>query len=554
MSRTFGISLGADVVCGAILTRDRSRGDSFDFRMLAVDRRREVGDLVIACADLLGGLSGGTPDRIAVTYRSRTQALSVRAVSDRRITLVPEATAAIACLRATGELGGRQRVAIVDVGATGTATSVVDLTEGDAAEPKVLSYEHTREMSGAAFDDLLDQVIRNRQPIDPDIDRDILGARVRTAKEQLSFADSTRIHRIGEQPLTLTRTDFETAIGSALLAGIASIDVAVERSPTLPDAFILIGGGAHIPLLARAIGESFGLPVIVPNEPDTVLARGAAVLAQPGDDADAFAVISPAEHAGPRLSFRGAGVLAGAIAVATLVLTYGPRELTGATPDAASAVSTQVWSTTATEAPLTESTDISVGPPSTQRPPTAEDEPVAAGPHATRTLHPGPGLPAIPLPSAQPSDDGSANRAAPAPTSPPEVIPAPETTAEPAPTTPVIPGFQMPTTPNVIDRTRPDSDSTTRPPTTTEPPTSTPPPTSTDPGEPSEPTDTTEPSAPATVTPDDREPLPTGIVSPQAGTPEPAVQGRPTRAGTGASAADPGGADTASAESAGDAG
>lgn len=549
MSRTFGISLGADVVCGAILTRDRSRGDIFDFRMLAVDRRREVGDLVIACADLLGGLSGGAPDRIAVTYRSRSQALSVRAVSDRRITLVPEATAAIACLRATGELGGRQRVAIVDVGATGTATGVVDLTDGDAAEPKTLSYEHTREMSGAVFDELLDQVIRSRQPIDPDIDRDILGARVRTAKEQLSFADSTRIHRIGEQPLRLTRADFEAAIASALLAGIASIDVAVERSPTLPDAFILIGGGAHIPILARAIGESFGLPVIVPNEPDTVLARGAALLAQPGDEADGFAVISPAEHTGPRLTFRGAGVLAGAIAVAALVLTYGPRELTGATPDAASAVSTQVWSTTATESPLTESTEIPVGPPSTQRQTAPEDEPVASPPPSTRTLHPGPGLPAIPLPSAQPSNDGSDYRAAPAPE--PEVIPAPETTAEAAPTTPVIPGFQMPTTPNGIDRTRPDSDDTTRPPTTTEPPTSTPPPTSTDPGGPTEPTDTTEPSAPTTVTPDDREPLPTGIVAPQSGSPEPAVQGHSTRPASGASANDSAGA---SAESGGDAG
>lgn len=483
MSTTFGISLGADVVCGAILTRDRSRGDVVDVRMVAVDSRREVGDLVIACADLLAGLVDGQPEQIAVTYRSRSQAMSVRAVSDRRITLVPEATAAIACLGASGELAGHRRVALVDVGDTGTATSVVDAAGVDSAEPILLAYDHTTEMSGAVFDDLLDGLIRSRRTIDPDVDRDLLGARVRTAKEQLSFADSTLVHRIGEQPLSITRADFETAIAPALLAGIASVDAAVAQSPALPDAFVLIGGGAHIPILARILGESFGLPVVVPHEPDTVLARGAALLAQPGDEATGFAVVSPVERIGPRLSLRGAGVLAGAIAIATLALTYGPRETTGITPDAASAVSTRVWSTTAVESTLTASSEVPVG--STVAQPAADSSDRSTTPRTTRSLHPGPDLPAIPLPSAQPVAEHVEVIAA--PDEQPAVIPAPETTVETT-TTPVVTVPSVPALipPSAADRTRPDRDrtrttTTEEPPTTTTPPTTEVPPTTTSP-------------------------------------------------------------------------
>ena len=41
---------------------------------------------------------------------------------------------------------------------------------------------------------------------------------------------------------------------------------------------VLVGGAAQLPGLDRAIGDGAGLPVVVPEEPDLCVVRGAAVL------------------------------------------------------------------------------------------------------------------------------------------------------------------------------------------------------------------------------------------------------------------------------------
>jgi len=48
---------------------------------------------------------------------------------------------------------------------------------------------------------------------------------------------------------------------------------------TTPDRVLLIGSAPTFPLLADAVVTRFGCPVIMPDDPDFVCARGAALLA-----------------------------------------------------------------------------------------------------------------------------------------------------------------------------------------------------------------------------------------------------------------------------------
>src|SRR5690606_21505934 len=46
-----------------------------------------------------------------------------------------------------------------------------------------------------------------------------------------------------------------------------------------PEAVVLLGGGAHIPLVQEVLRSWLGLPLVVPHEPELVLAKGGAMAA-----------------------------------------------------------------------------------------------------------------------------------------------------------------------------------------------------------------------------------------------------------------------------------
>jgi hypothetical protein len=74
------------------------------------------------------------------------------------------------------------------------------------------------------------------------------------------------VHR---QPLT---DDDETAVTqlTALVSG-------AEAMATHPDAVFVVGSGVDIPMIMSALGEATTLPLTAPEEPETALARGAAL-------------------------------------------------------------------------------------------------------------------------------------------------------------------------------------------------------------------------------------------------------------------------------------
>jgi hypothetical protein len=63
----------------------------------------------------------------------------------------------------------------------------------------------------------------------------------------------------------------------AAVAQLASMVSVVETLPTHPDAVFVVGSGVDIPMIKPALEAATKLPLTAPEEPDTALARGAAL-------------------------------------------------------------------------------------------------------------------------------------------------------------------------------------------------------------------------------------------------------------------------------------
>jgi hypothetical protein len=90
-----------------------------------------------------------------------------------------------------------------------------------------------------------------------------------TATLAVVSANDGSIADIHRQPLP---EDDEAAV-----AQLAEMVSGAERLETRPDAVFVVGSGVDIPLIKPALEAATSLPVTMPEEPDTALARGAAL-------------------------------------------------------------------------------------------------------------------------------------------------------------------------------------------------------------------------------------------------------------------------------------
>ncbi|MFC4377532.1 Hsp70 family protein [Nocardia halotolerans] len=466
MRTSLGISAGNEVVCSALVATGPAGAQNFDYRVVSADAAHsDLGDLVSSSIELmttqlpvsqtaalagepLGRYSGGAhrrtettrsrpPTSVAVAYRGKEQAQAIRAACahHRDLRLVPEGTAALAYLRETGLLDRYATVAVIDLGATGLTVSVADYVEDT-----ILHSERTPTLSGNAIDELiyhhlidLHYARRGARP-----NRTTLTNRGRAAKEHLSIAPAVTIDHVAGQPLKLTRADFEELI-SGLLRSIALFAKSVfDRAPKYPEAVAVIGGCANIPCVIDTLGARLDLPVLTVPDPEAVIAKGAALVA---DAAAPSALHGATLGDAPSGTFaKVVGTLAGAVVVVGLVVGYGVQavtpDATDVTPAGTSSTVRQppppVVPTQAPTPPVRESTDRTSAtfapplteapaPPSTVAPPTApptsaptstpapSSSPAPTSPTAP-TLRPDPNLPEIPYPESPvgPLDSGSA--------------------------------------------------------------------------------------------------------------------------------------------------
>ncbi|MFI6870097.1 Hsp70 family protein [Nocardia sp. NPDC050406] len=472
MRTSLGISAGSEVVCSATVATAPNGMQHFDYRVVTADTAHsDLGDLVASSIELMTTHQVsrdihpvGThtvaaqatrhddptpPGDIAVAYRDREQAQTIRAAIGRQrrdVRLIPESTAALRYLRHTGLLERYETVAIIDLGASGATVTVAD-----QADDTVLRTERTTAISGNAIDELILQHLLDchlaRRGTRPN--RNMLLNRSRAAKEHLSIAQAVTIDHVAGQPLKLTRADFDELI-SDLLRELAVFARGVfARAPKFPESVAVIGGGANIPAVVNALDEQLDVSVCTVPEPEAAIAKGAALVAD-STQPTALTVIGRADA--PVGTFtKLAGTLAGAIVVVGLVIGYGVQELvpedrdyspvgttsgaqeepTTTVPAGTTPMTTNRDTTTRSNAP-TPPTTPAAGQPTT---PTSGIPSATTSSQSPPPLRPDPGLPQIPFPAELPRILGPLLGT----TTPPPGGTDPSTTTPTTPTTPIIP-------------------------------------------------------------------------------------------------------------------
>ncbi|MFF0528326.1 Hsp70 family protein [Nocardia amikacinitolerans] len=301
MSSVLGVSVGAGAVRMARPHAGNPPGhvtpDAFDLQTIPVTQHRAEELAAEAVGVTLATHQIGAT---AFAYRSEQQARAVRAAMARQqITnyeLVPEVFAALEFAQATGDIRGISSLVVYDLGSTGLSVSVVDTQTRE-----VRHSERTSDISG----DYLDSLIREQQiasgriahPQDP-AGLAALDALCREAKEQLS--SNTAVALPSEQGLVLlAQENFESLIMLAIESSARMARDVIVRSDRPVHGVLAIGGCARIPLIGKVLERWMGVPVIVPESPETVVARGAALLARPVRPAAPVGQPAPAPSQAP---------------------------------------------------------------------------------------------------------------------------------------------------------------------------------------------------------------------------------------------------------------
>ncbi|MGW5384794.1 Hsp70 family protein [Nocardia sp. NPDC003963] len=411
MRTSLGISAGNEVVCSALVTTAVNGARTFDYRVVSADAHSDLGDLVASSIELmttqlpashpheaifgsqipaaktsgLDVIADRPPTGVAIAYRSQEQAHAIRLATGkhRDPQLVPETTAALTFLRDTGLLDRYGTVAVVDLGASGCTVTVADPADGTVAHTA-----RSTTVSGRAIDDLLYRHLvdqhyarRGTRP-----NRSVLVNRARTAKEHLSVTQAVTIDHIAGRPLKLTRTDFESLTAGLMRELARFSSMTFGMADRAPEAVVVIGGGANIPAVLETLRTELDLPVLTVPDPDAVIAKGAALLADTARSTAPIGALTPDKSGNTLL--KAFGTVAGAIVVVGLIVGYGVNTMAPSSDEEVSPAGTTSSAqlpTTTTIAPTT----TSVVPSTTEEVPQQPvEEPADAGEGAPTYIEP----------------------------------------------------------------------------------------------------------------------------------------------------------------------
>jgi actin-like ATPase involved in cell morphogenesis len=243
--------------------------------------------------DTVAAHHGRPASRVTVTHPAGWGAHRVAALREALpgTRFLPSPVAAVLAQSTRDRIPPGATVAVYDLGGTGFEASVVrrDTTEafglaGPAEDLEIggldldeAVFTHVTTALGPAWDRL--------DPADPAVRAAVSALRrgCTAAKEALS-AD-TEVHIPVTLPgvdtrVRLTRAEFEEAIRPAVEETVAALSQAITAAAVEPDAILLTGGSARIPLLTQLVSERLGRPVSVASDPKGIAAIGAALEAR----------------------------------------------------------------------------------------------------------------------------------------------------------------------------------------------------------------------------------------------------------------------------------
>ncbi|WP_230594220.1 hypothetical protein [Rhodococcoides fascians] len=204
----------------------------------------------------------------AIAYRLAEEADAISAHRDPRYAqLVHETAAQLRYLRFTGTVPAHGSTVLCDLGSTGMTVSVLDLAAG-----RTVAARRTETFCG----DDLDHLVR-RHLADHGVRTDIDSSRA--LKERLSDGGVVSAHDPdGAGHHVLTRGDFDDIIAGPVRYATMVVEQTIELSGTKPASIVLLGGGANVTSIGAAFEKRLRLRTVVPQRPELVSARGAALL------------------------------------------------------------------------------------------------------------------------------------------------------------------------------------------------------------------------------------------------------------------------------------
>jgi len=257
---------------------------------------------------------GAPPDSVVLTcpavwgpYRRELFEEVTRLAGLKGARIVTEPEAAAAHYAEERRLGDGDLVAVYDLGG-GTFDTTILRVRRDGME--ILGTpEGIERLGGIDFDETLlahvDSVLRGAlsklDPADPASAARLAAVRAAcvAAKERLSF-DTEAVIPVslpgGDREVRITRPEFERMIQPSVQLTTEAVERMITAATLRPEdlyAVLLAGGSSRIPLVARAVAESLGVPVREGLDPKFSVALGAAAIARRGPAVGGAASVAP---------------------------------------------------------------------------------------------------------------------------------------------------------------------------------------------------------------------------------------------------------------------
>ncbi|TLQ42087.1 Hsp70 family protein [Streptomyces marianii] len=216
--------------------------------------------------------------------------------------LIPEPTAAAIAYGVDRAESEKQVYLVFDLGG---GTFDVSIIETRDTEIEVIATAGDQRLGGGDFDDAVAAWIVEQlgESLAKDTDRLRIKAAAEAAKRQLSLRSTTTIDLGGATaPLELDRAGFERLIQPILDRSLHQVDEALKFARTAKgvqredvNAVLLVGGSTRIPRVKQILLDYFDQDegfVRGDANPDTLVARGAAIVANRFEPTDAFDLAS----------------------------------------------------------------------------------------------------------------------------------------------------------------------------------------------------------------------------------------------------------------------
>uniref|UniRef100_A0AAU2VF71 Hsp70 family protein n=1 Tax=Streptomyces sp. NBC_00003 TaxID=2903608 RepID=A0AAU2VF71_9ACTN len=211
--------------------------------------------------------------------------------------LIPEPTAAAIAYGVDRAESERQIYLVFDLGGGTFDVSIIE-TRDDEIE--VIATAGDQRLGGGDFDDAVAAWIVESigETLPKDMDRLRIKAAAEVAKRELSLRATTTIDLGGGAPLELDRAGFEALIQPILDRSLHQVDEALRFARTAKgverdhiNAVLLVGGSTRIPRVKQMLLDYFDQDegfVRGDANPDTLVARGAAIVANRFEPSPAF--------------------------------------------------------------------------------------------------------------------------------------------------------------------------------------------------------------------------------------------------------------------------